>query len=69
MKQLFASKLQDQHKTFYFNYKNAKSLEEANLHHTTIRSCWYSSGATNEEGQSMVEVPKRTILYSLDPFT
>jgi hypothetical protein len=45
MKQLIALKFQDWHKTFCYDYKKAKSLEEANIYYVIICFWWYSFGA------------------------
>jgi hypothetical protein len=42
------SKFHDQHKTLYYDYKKAMSLEEVNLQYATIRLWWYSSRATSK---------------------
>ncbi len=47
-KQLIASKLQVRHKALCFEYKNATSLEEADVRYVTIWSWWYSLGAVAE---------------------
>jgi hypothetical protein len=42
--------LQAQHRLLCKQYKNAKSLEEAEMKYLAIRSWWLSSGATTNEG-------------------
>ena len=42
--------LQPQHRQLCMQYKNAKSLEEAEERYLAIRSWWLSSGATTDEG-------------------
>jgi hypothetical protein len=44
-KQLIKPKLQDQHKAFYYEYKNTMSLEEVAIQYATIY-CWLLSSNT-----------------------
>ena len=42
--------LQHEHKQICKDYKDAKSLEDADIKYHVIRAWWFSSGATTEEG-------------------
>ena len=42
--------LQHEHKQLCKDYKDAKSLEDADIKYHVIRASWLSSGATTEEG-------------------
>ncbi len=47
-KQLIKHELQDEHKVFYHQYKNATSLGDVDSHYALIHCWWLSSGATFE---------------------
>jgi len=49
-KQLIKLELQDEHKVFYHQYKNATSLGDVDYHYALIHCWWLSFGATSEVG-------------------
>jgi hypothetical protein len=49
-KQQIKIEMWEQHMTLCYEYKNATSLEEANVRSIIIHSWWYSLGATNVLG-------------------
>jgi hypothetical protein len=49
-KQQIKLEMWEQHVTLCYEYKNANSLEESNVHSIVIHSWWYSLGATNVLG-------------------
>jgi hypothetical protein len=40
--------MQEKHRTLCYEYKNAISLEEADVWYVTIHCWWYSYGVVNE---------------------
>jgi len=46
---------QQQHNTLCKQYKDAKTMEEAETRYLAIRSWWLSSGATNEDALHHLE--------------
>lgn len=54
-KQQIKPKLHEQHKTLYYEYKNATFLEEIDDQYATIQCWWYSIEVVAEVGLAMLE--------------
>jgi hypothetical protein len=52
---LVALEFQEQHKDMCYQYKNATTLEEANVQYAAIHCWWYSSRVVNEAGLQKLE--------------
>ena len=50
------STFQDQHRTLCKQYKNARSMEEAETRYLAIRAWWTSSGAATVDGYSHLQL-------------